>query len=42
VASFRVDIATGPLLVCMFGVALVVGGLIRFVLGVRPGSVMRP
>ncbi|HIF06008.1 MAG TPA: metal ABC transporter permease [Gemmatimonadetes bacterium] len=42
VASFRSDIATGPLLVCMFGVAVVVGMLIRFVSGVRPGSVIRP
>ena len=42
VASFRSDIPTGPLLVCMFGVAVVVGFLIRFVWGVKPGSVVQP
>jgi zinc/manganese transport system permease protein len=41
VASFRSDIPTGPLLVCMFGVAVFVGLMIRFVLGTRPGSVMQ-
>ncbi len=42
VASFQWDIPTGPLLVCMFGLAVVVGLLIRFVAGVRPGSVLQP
>jgi len=42
VASFRSDVPTGPLLVCMFGLAVVVGLLIRFVVGARPGSVMQP
>jgi len=42
VASFRLDVPTGPLLVCMFGLAVVVGLLIRFVVGARPGSVMQP
>jgi zinc/manganese transport system permease protein len=40
-ASFRWDVPTGPLLVCMFGLAVVIGLLIRFVAGVRPGSVLR-
>jgi zinc/manganese transport system permease protein len=42
VASFRWDIPTGPLLVCTFGLAVVIGLLVRFVAGVRPGSVLRP
>ncbi len=42
VASFRWDIPTGPLLVCTFGLAVVIGMLIRFVAGVRPGSVLQP
>ncbi len=42
VASFASDIPTGPLLVCMFGLAVLVGLLIRFVVGARPGSVMQP
>jgi len=42
VASFRSDIPTGPLLVCTFGLAVVIGMLIRFVAGVRPGSVLQP
>jgi zinc/manganese transport system permease protein len=42
VASFRSDVPTGPLLVCTFGLAVVIGLLIRFVAGVRPGSVLRP
>ena len=41
VASFRYDIPTGPLLVCTFGLAVVIGLLIRFVAGVRPGSALR-
>ena len=40
VASFQADIPTGPLLVCMFGLAMFVGLLIRFVVRARPGSVM--
>ncbi len=42
VASFRSDIPTGPLLVCTFGLAVVIGLLIRFVVGMRPGSVLQP
>ena len=42
VASFRSDIPTGPLLVCMFGLAVFIGLIIRFVTGVRQGSVMQP
>ena len=42
VASFQADIPTGPLLVCMFGLAMFVGLLIRFVVRARPGSVMQP
>ncbi len=42
VASFQADIPTGPLLVCMFGLAMFVGLLIRFVVRARPGSVMHP
>ena len=42
VASFRSDIPTGPLLVCTFGLAVVIGLLIRFIGGVRPGSALRP
>ena len=42
VASFQWDIPTGPLLVCMFGLAVLVGLLIRIVVGARPGSVMQP
>jgi zinc/manganese transport system permease protein len=42
VASFRSDIPTGPLLVCMFGLAVFIGLIVRFVTGVRPGSVMQP
>ena len=41
VASFRSDIPTGPLLVCTFGLAVVIALLIRFVAGVRPGSILR-
>jgi len=36
-ASFYWDLATGPLLVCTFGVTLIVAAIIRPVLGVRPG-----
>jgi zinc/manganese transport system permease protein len=35
-ASFYWDFATGPLLVCAFGAALIVAALIRMALGVRP------
>jgi zinc/manganese transport system permease protein len=42
VASFQTDIPTGPLLVCTFGLALVVALMIRFALGVRPGEVLEP
>ena len=42
VASFQADIPTGPLLVCMFGLAMFVGLLIRFVVRARPGSVIHP
>ena len=36
-ASFYWDLATGPLLVCTFGVTLIVAAIIRPVLGIRPG-----
>ena len=42
VASFASDIPTGPLLVCMFGLAVLIALLIRMVTGVRPGSVVKP
>jgi zinc/manganese transport system permease protein len=42
VASFSLDVPTGPLLVCTFGLAVVIGLLIRFVAGMRPGSILRP
>ena len=42
VVSFTLDIPTGPLLVCMFGLALVIALLIRSMMGVRPGSVIEP
>ena len=42
VASFASDIPTGPLLVCMFGLAVLIALLIRLVVGARPGSVMQP
>ena len=42
VASFSSDVPTGPLLVCTFGLAVVIGLLLRFVAGVRPGSILRP
>ena len=35
-ASFYWDLATGPLLVCAFGVLVVVAGVLRQVLGIRP------
>ena len=35
-ASFYWDLATGPLLVCAFGVLVVVAGILRQVLGIRP------
>ncbi len=42
VVSFTSDIPTGPLLVCMFGLALLIALLIRVITGVRPGSVIQP
>jgi len=41
VASFASDIPTGPLLVCMFGLAVLIALLIRMLTGVRPGSVVK-
>ena len=35
-ASFYWDLATGPLLVCAFGLLVVVAGVVRTVLGIRP------
>jgi zinc/manganese transport system permease protein len=35
-ASFYWDVATGPLLVCAFGVTMVLAACARFLLGVRP------
>ena len=35
-ASFYWDLATGPLLVCAFGLLVVVAGVLRVVLGIRP------
>ena len=35
-ASFYWDLATGPLLVCAFGILVVVAGVLRQVLGIRP------
>ena len=35
-ASFYWDLATGPLLVCAFGLVVVVAGVVRMVLGIRP------
>jgi len=35
-ASFYWDVATGPLLVCAFGVVLILAAVLRTVLGVRP------
>ena len=37
-ASFYWDVATGPLLVCAFGLLVVVAGVIRVVLGIRPDA----
>ena len=37
-ASFYWDLATGPLLVCAFGVLVVVAGVLRMVLGIRPDA----
>jgi hypothetical protein len=34
--SFYLDIATGPLLVCAFGVVLVIAAGLRPLLGIRP------
>ncbi len=42
VVSFATDIPTGPLLVCMFGLAVVVALVVRFLTGVRPGSAVQP
>lgn len=41
VASFAWDLATGPLLVCSFGVVLVIAMVLRPFLGVHPGSRIR-
>ncbi len=41
VASFMWDIATGPLLVCTYGAALVIASLVRWWTGVRPGSTLK-
>ena len=35
-ASFIWDVATGPLLVCAFGIVLVLAAILRAVLGIRP------
>lgn len=40
-ASFYWDVATGPLLVCSYGVVLVLAMALRPFLGVRPGSRIR-
>ena len=37
-ASFYWDVATGPLLVCAFGVLVVVAGVLRVLLGIRPDA----
>lgn len=37
-ASFYWDVATGPLLVCSFGVVLILAAVLRGVLRVRPGA----
>ena len=37
VASFLWDVATGPLLVCTFGLALILALLVRWATGARPG-----
>ena len=37
-ASFYWDLATGPLLVCAFGLLVVVAGVLRVVLGIRPDA----
>ena len=37
-ASFTLDVATGPLLVCIFGLMLVIALLVRWGTGIRPGS----
>ena len=37
-ASFYWDLATGPLLVCAFGLLVVIAGILRMVLGIRPDS----
>ncbi len=37
-ASFYWDLATGPLLVCAFGLVVVVAGVLRMVLGIRPDA----
>ena len=37
-ASFYWDLATGPLLVCAFGLLVVIAGVLRTVLGIRPDS----
>jgi len=35
-SHFYWDVATGPLLVCSFGVVLIVAAIVRRVLGIRP------
>jgi zinc/manganese transport system permease protein len=40
-ASFYWDLATGPLLVCSFGLVMVVAMMLRPFLGVRPGARIR-
>jgi ABC-type Mn2+/Zn2+ transport system permease subunit len=40
-ASFYWDLATGPLLVCAFGLVLVIAMVLRPFLGVNPGSRIR-
>ena len=37
-ASFYWDVATGPLLVCAFGVVLIFAAIMRAALGIRPGA----
>ena len=41
VASFVWDIATGPLLVCVFGLTLVIALFVRWGTGIRPGVVLK-
>ncbi len=41
VASFVWDVATGPLLVCVFGLTLVIALFVRWGTGIRPGVVLK-